>query len=352
MSNYYTFIIMKKESFAEMLEQMKDLFPIKKSCYELPSCKALEVGWCICGNDKESLKICELLQKKRIKAHILDEKGLADGKLSPQALEKLKETLKTMQKVFMGQSSAIICPPSFYQKEIKPFEFEDMYCISSQVWADYLKEMYSSRLEDCQENAKKFHKEAFFDNTLNHGVIKKYKYLIIYGDALTSGIYAVYAANEIKRLYGEEPGIIIVHHHSVTKRKDSLAAKQMLEQLQAKVINIIDDEDMENIDESNLLFVPQHRVIYAQANISPKTDIYTIPENEVRLYDYDLAVYYVDCSMEIFRQRQQNKVMTKKWKKFLKEYFSCKEETALNAERIINTLINEHKAKLHLLYGI
>lgn len=343
---------MKKKTLEEMLEQMKGLFPIRKECYELPSCKALDVSWCTCGNDEASLKICELLQKRRIKPHILDDKGLIKGQLSPKALETLKETLKTMQRVFAEQSSAIICPPSFYQKEIKSGELEDIYCISPRAGADYLKELYACRLADCREISQSFQKEAFYDNTLHHGVIKKYKYLIVYGDALVSGIYAVYAAHEIKRLYEEECEIIIVHHHGATQRKNSMAAKEMLERFGVKVISIIDDEELEYMDACSLLFVPQHRVVYAQQNISPKTDIYTIPENEVKLYDMDLGVYYIDCSMEIFRQRKQNKVMTAKWKHFLKEYFAQKREAENSADQIVRALIEEHQPKLRLLYGI
>lgn len=99
-----------------------------------------------------------------------------------------------------------------------------------------------------------------------------------------------------------------------------------------------------------MLFVPQHRVIHAKENISNSTDIYTIPEEEVRIYDGDLAIYYVDCGMEIFRRRKQHQIDVADWKSFLREHFSENKAQSVNATQTIDTLIAEHLPKLRLLY--
>lgn len=228
------------------------------------------------------------------------------------------------------------------------FPIEKRCYASSDYSGDYLKELNNIPQEDVKDKFIQVLEQQKGDSS---GKIKKYKYLIVYGDALVSGVYAVYAQREIQRLYGENAEIVIVQHHATEKRKDSLAAKQMLERLGTKVASIIDDDDLEDMDSSqNLLFVPQHRVIHAKENISASTDIYTIPEEEVRIYDGDLAIYYVDCGMEIFRRRKQHQTDIAEWKRFVQEHFSENKAQTVDASQTINTLIAEHLPKLRLLY--
>ena len=230
------------------------------------------------------------------------------------------------------------------------FPIEKKCYESSDYSGDYLKELKNIPQEDVKSKFLQVLEQQQSDPS---GKIKNYKYLIIYGDALVSGVYAVYAQREIQRLYGEKAEIVIVQHHATEKRKDSLAAKQMLERLGAKVAAIIDDEELDEMDSSrNLLFVPQHRVIHAKENISTSTDIYTIPEEEVRIYDGDLAIYYVDCGMEIFLRRNQHQTDVADWKRFLREHFSENKAQSVDATQTINTLIAEHLPKLGLLYEI
>ena len=228
------------------------------------------------------------------------------------------------------------------------FPIEKRCYASSDYSGDYLKELNNIPLEDVKN---KFIQVLEQQQSDPSGKIKNYKYLIVYGDALVSGVYAVYAQREIQRLYGENAEIVIVQHHATEKRKDSLAAKQMLERLGAKVATIIDDEELDEMDNSrNLLFVPQHRVIHAKENISNSTDIYTIPEEEVRIYDGDLAIYYVDCGMEIFRRRKQHQTDVADWKSFLREHFSQNGAQSIDASQTIVSLVAKHLPRLRLLY--
>ena len=340
---------MKQKTFAEMLKEIKNLFPIKKECYEFPHCKALDADWFVSGKDEPSRQIGAILQKVRIKPHILDGINLDNPQLPAEELEQVKKTLSMMQKAFPQQIGTLICSPILYQEKIKSVEFDNVCCIATSSVTDILKDMYKQPTFT-QDEIQSIRDEAFSNQILHRWTIKKYKYLIVYGDALVSGIYAAYAAHEIKSLYGEEAGIIIVQHHEAGKRKDSLAAKQMLEQLGTKVINIVDDEDLEDLNGGkNLLFVPQHRVIYAQENISKETDIYTIPEDEVQIYDQDLAVYYIDSSMEIFRKRKQHKLATAEWKYFLRDYRFHQTNSQWEAQTTIDKLVAIHLPKLKLL---
>ena len=342
---------MKKKTFAEMLKQMSEQFPIKKECYELLNCKALEAEWFVSDKSQEARQINDILQRGKMKPHMLDGIDLGSTSLRAEEAEQVKNTVRLMQKAFPEQIGVVISSPEIFMSEFMSPEFENVYGISQQALTDNLQKVYQHKGLFAENELAQYQKSSFSDKMLARQDIKKYNNLIVYGDALVSGVYAVYAAHEIQRLYGEMPGITIVQHHNAGKREDSFATQKMLKSFQAKVINIIDDEDMESLDRGrHLLFVPQHRVIYAQENISKNTDIYTIPEDEVKIYDRDLAVYYIDSSIEVLRQKYQGKVLTADWKRFLRSYDFQAEDGNLGAQKTINLLVNEHLPKLQQLY--
>ncbi len=186
----------------------------------------------------------------------------------------------------------------------------------------------------------------------NKGILKPYKHIVIFGDALMSAVYAVYAWYALKKSYNISPSITLLHlEEDINSRETAFCAAKIIKGLGGPLTSHDRDDNYE-CNNDTLLIVPQHRILLAQNRIAgTRMGTYTIPGEDVILGDRDLSIFYIDESVHILRRRKQHPECVKWWNEALKEIsFGGRDEYVNEVNLEIQKLIDHHSPRIRLLY--
>ena len=324
------------------IKKMISLTPVIKNCYELGKEQRILLAdktWIIRLKNESDKKIsAELESLHPFKTHQIDVTQM-DKSVLEKAINNAKLIFNNNK-----EQSVIICP-----KDIcLPTEDEKILFVSNSFCQDILEDMVKGK------NATSTSSSA--DGFLNHWVMKNYQQIWIYGDTLMSGVYAAYAASEIKKNYGKYPLILLFHNNDVRSMPNVDINNELLKTLGIPVFCKITENDIYEIPAHALFITPQHRLLYTQRVIEDNNvDIYTIPETDVIIKDDNLAMYYIDRAMDELSPKQNGSTLCQRlWRQAkLAHNFAGQLHHEVKSElsEAMELLLKEHKPRLQKLYG-
>lgn len=341
MSNLLFFCIMEN-SVKKAVKKLIDLTPVRKHCYELSKEQRVLLAdktWII-GLDNESNKkiSAELKRLHPFKTYQIDAKQMDETELA-KAIKSAKLIFSNNEEQSVVISPNGVCLPSA-DKEV--LFLSDDFC------QDILENHVKGNISNLTS--------ATTGNVLNHWVMKNYQQIWIYGDTLMSGVYAAYAASEIKKYYGKYPLILLFHDNDVRSMPNVDINNELLKTLGIPVFCKITENDIYEIPAHALFITPQHRLLYTQRVIEDNNvDIYTIPETDVIIKDGNLAMYYIDRAMDELPPKQNGSTLCQRlWRQAkLAHNFAGQLHHEVKSElsEAMELLLKEHKPRLQKLYG-
>ena len=188
-------------------------------------------------------------------------------------------------------------------------------------------------------------------NYAKQGMLKPYQHIVIFGDALMSGIYAAYAYHVLRKAYDTDPSVTLIQLDDVVMRQTAFCTDKILKDLGVLKLNRDWDDDYECPD-NTLLIIPQHRSLMIQDKIiGNDLGIYTIPGKDVILGDRDLSLFYIDESVHILRRRKQHPECVEWWSEAIRQIsFGDKDAYAEAVDKEIQRLISSHAPRIKQLF--
>lgn len=325
----------------EAIYKLNSLTPVVKNCYELGNEQRIllaDKSWAIGLKNAQTAPIFAVLQNLHpFKEHIID---------APQMdISMLTTAINNAQKFrFQTKEDSVIIAPSELISSLS--KLPQTLLLAEDFCQDILDNLVKEKPISSSTSTA--------DSILNRWVMKHYRQIWIYGDTLVSGLYAAYAAAEIKKNYGKYPLILLFHDNDVRTLLNVDINSELLKKLGIPVFSKITEVDIYDIPEHSLFITPQHRLFYTQTIIAGSdTDIYTIPEQDVIIKDDNLAMYYVDKAMQELSKDKGHASCLRLWHQAkLKHNFESKlhEEILRELSETVERLVKEHKPRLQELY--
>ena len=325
----------------EAVEKLRELSPIVKNCYELNEVQRALLAdktWITSLKNARDKKISSVLASTHpFKHNLIDADAMGTEELAKE-IENAKFIWEENE-----ENSVIICPQNM---ALQAEDAGKVLFVSDNFCQDILASL--ARCKQINEEA------TTADKILNHWVIKPYQQIMIYGDALISGIYAAYAALEIKQNYGKYPLILLYHDNALRNMDNTDANGELLQRLGIPVFSKITETDIYAIPEQTLFITPWPRLLHTQKVVEGShADIYTVSDEDFKKND-NLSLYYMDVSMQKLSNQKRSNVCRQLWKRVKASHkFEGKSQETVQSElsAAIKSLVREYKPRLDERYG-